>query len=432
MIANKKNLTNTILAIISLLCLLSSLAMASTWQAPYVGSDPSVLYLPDTNAVYWRYGWAHQAGDAKGIVIKGTMPNVRYFSYNVYNENTKNTTGSLTDYQIIPDDNKDNPFKAGKDVGNETYTVYIVPKGTKVNAKNVLYFADDLTKVSVFLRHYVPVGDLQGAVSLPTIELYDGKAKSTGPAPSSSDIPKLSRIEFKKYVLPMLEKMGDEFKKDPVGTLEHIHIKNTGETLNIKQLVATQVVSNTFNYYQQGKVAESYNFHASGTYPNNDNHYLVMPVVRSNDEVLIYKFIAPKKINGPQDYPTAPVRYYSLSQGDAATYTHGKTLIDTDFVQNKDGYVYVLIGNESPQIRAKATQLGANFMPWEAGKRMLLVYRHMLPRADFKNGTDKVVLFDTNKPAKNQAASLYISDYAPRGLLVKLADILSAQQMIAY
>ena len=77
-----------------------------------------MLYLPDANAVYWRYGWERMEGDVNGFVVKGQMPNARYFSYNLYDDVTKSSLGSLTDFNIKFDN-------------TNSYTLYIVPEGTK-------------------------------------------------------------------------------------------------------------------------------------------------------------------------------------------------------------------------------------------------------------------------------------------------------------
>lgn len=146
-------MTNFVLRTIAVTALgFSSLTIAAdeTWQPPYVGSDPAVLYLPDANAVYWRYGWTRKSGDKNGIVITGKMPDVRYFSYNVYNDSTKDSVGSITDFEIIPDEGGENPFSAGQAVSGETYTVHVLPEGSAVAAKNVLYFPDSITKYQPF------------------------------------------------------------------------------------------------------------------------------------------------------------------------------------------------------------------------------------------------------------------------------------------
>jgi hypothetical protein len=66
-----------------------------------VGSNPDLLYYPDQNAVYYRYGWENNK--QQGIVIKGKMPEARYFSFNLYNDYTKSSILALADYEIKPD-----------------------------------------------------------------------------------------------------------------------------------------------------------------------------------------------------------------------------------------------------------------------------------------------------------------------------------------
>jgi hypothetical protein len=63
-----------------------------TWEPAYVGSDSTVLFLPDAYAVYWKYSWKPEPG--KGFVIRGKFPEARYFSYNVYDDAKKATLGS--------------------------------------------------------------------------------------------------------------------------------------------------------------------------------------------------------------------------------------------------------------------------------------------------------------------------------------------------
>lgn len=408
----------------------TSLTIASdeTWQQPFIGSDPTLLYLPDAYAVYWRYGWNRTPGDMNGIVISGTMPDVRYFSYNVYNDNTKDSIGSITDFELIPDEGGENPFSTGQAVAGETYTVHVLPEGSAVAAKNILYFSDSITNVSIALRHYLPKEGNLGGVAIPQITTYDASTKQTVVAQPSNDIPRLSKQEFEKYLVPLFGKLTKEFKADPEAMIEKIHTEKGDDKIDVKKVIATQVVSKTFSYFVPGDVAQSYNFQASGTYPNKDNHYLTMPLVRSADQALLLKFTPPPLVEKPADYPVSPVRYYSMSQGDEATFTHG-TIIDADMKVHADGNVYILVADDEAMLRTKADAFDLNFMPWEATDKMLMVYRHMLPTAGFKNGVDKVPVFDLDKPAVEQAASLFIGDYAPRGILINKADVLSAAQI---
>jgi hypothetical protein len=219
--------------ILAILSIHSINAQNSTWEKPYIGSATDVLYLPDANAVYWRYGWERAETDVNGYVIKGQFPDARYFSFNIYDDNTKSSIGNLPDFSIKADDAKNN------------YTIYIVPEGTAIEAKNVLYFKKDLLKVSVFLRHYLPIGNINGNKPLPQISIFEVKSKTTKDAPNSLAVPKISKEDVDKYLIPMFNK----FAENPEANMEKLLSQSSGKSLNIEELIAKQVVAGAFNFY---------------------------------------------------------------------------------------------------------------------------------------------------------------------------------------
>ena len=267
-----------------------------------------------------------------------------------------------------------------------------------------------------------------GGVAIPSITEYDASTKQIVAAQPSNDVPRLSKQEFEKYLVPLFGKLAKEFESNPEAMIEEIHSKKSNDKVDVKEVIATQVVSKTFSHFVPGTVAQSYNFQASGTYPNKDNHYLTMPLIRTADQALLLKFTPPPLVKGPADYPVSPVRYYSMSQGDEATFTHGTT-IDVDMKVHADGNVYFLVADDEAILRTKADAFDFNFMPWKSSDKMLMVYRHMLPSADFEYGVDKVPVFDLDKPDVGQVAGLFIGDYAPRGIMMNKADVLSATQV---
>jgi len=424
---------NTRIIFIALLCgvifTLQSRAQTkeSVWEPPYVGSDPTVLYLPDAKAVYWRYGWERKPGDTGGVVISGTFPDARYFSYNVYDDTTKSSLGSFADQELTPADGGSNPFKGGENT-QSNYTIHVVPEGTKVDAENVLYFPDSLTKVSVFLRHYVPNGDIYGGVPMPEIANFDASTGEQSAAATSTAIPKLSRAEVKRYLIPMMKNLVNKFEDNPREVLSQIHHRDKNETLKINELVARQVCSKAFDRFHEGELIQSFRLATAGTYPNKDNLYLVLPVVRETDEVLLVSFKAPSYPKSPAEYPDAPLRYFSLSQGDDISYGFG-TVIDKDMTVHEDGNIYFLIGDEEAALKEKAQQLGANFMPWKAKEKMLLIYRHMLPKDDYEHGINQVAIFSHEKPEQGQEGSAFIGDYSPIGKLISKQDALSLKEL---
>ena len=387
-----------------------ALAQQSTWEAPYVGSSKDVLYLPDANAVYWRYGWKREdTANQDGYIIQGQFPQARYFSFNVYDDNTKSSVGSVTDYAIKPDANDAN-----------RYTLHIVPKGSPVKGANVLYFPKELSGVSIILRHYLAQDTIFGNKPLPEISKLS--AGSVSPAPASLPVPKVSKEDIKKYVLPWVQGI---LSGRTEGALE---LQTDGERLTIEQLICKQVVANAFHYNRNDSVLHAYNFDTGGTYPNLDNHYLTMPVTRNKDNALLIKFKAPVYAQSAANNASADVRYFSVSQGDDITRNYA-TLADKDLQVQPDGFVYLLIANDNANTRAKAQTLGINFMPWLVGDKMLLVYRNMMPRAGYTKGVNAVPKFDKTKNETLQRGEKFIGEYAPVGKAIA-ADALMSMEKI--
>ena len=134
------------------------------------------------------------------MTIKGTYPNVRYFSFVVYNTSGLGTpvvgsAGDLYDAEIAPDPGSANPF-VEPGAGNGTYTVIISHGG--LTSGNTIGFSSDF--VWVFLRMYVPSADpsegghtLTGGVPLPTISVTENG--TTEELPPCSPVQKLPDVE---------------------------------------------------------------------------------------------------------------------------------------------------------------------------------------------------------------------------------------------
>jgi len=389
------------LVFIAVLCYCNLFSQNSLWEAPYIGSSKDVLYLPDANAVYWRYGWERSPQDKNGYIIQGKVPNARYFSYNLYDDITKSSLGSLTDFNIKLDE-------------ANNYTIYVVPIGTKLAKDNVIYFDNKLTKLSVVLRHYLPKDDIYGNVEIPKISKFDCTNNIIKVAEESAKVPKISKEDIEKYLIPMFNKI----MENPDENIKKLIHNYKNKSLNIEELICKQVVSGAFNFFNKGGVIYSFNLNSDGTYPNNDNHYLTMPIVRDNDDILVVKFKAPVFPKDKNDFNSCDVRYFSISQGDELTYNY-QTIADYQFKISADGYIYLIIGNETKEIKDKAKQLDVNFMPWLVHEKMLLIYRNMLPSPNFVYGANSVNKLDKTKPVKDQVANRFIGNYAPTGFMFK-------------
>ena len=400
-----------------------SIAPSQTWEKPYIGSDSTVLYLPDANVVYWRYGWSREVNDTNGIVIKGNFPDARYFSYNVYNDDTKMSLGSFTDFEIEPQKKGSNPFQNAETPNNGAYTLYVAPEGSNITENNVLYFPDSLTNVSVILRHYLPEDNIYGKQPLPEIALLNVKTNAISSAPQSAPIPKLSKEEVKTYLVPLFEKLAKEFEEDPKGVLLKLENQRKQRSLKINELVCKEVVARSFTHFKTGDSIHSFNLQTQGTYPNNDNYYLTMPIIRNGEDILLVKFKNPSYPKSRSAYLKSNIRYFSMSQGDEYTYNY-ITLADKDLKVSKDGFIYIIIANNNKDIIDKVKELNVNYMPWKVDEKMLLIYRQMLPKDAFKHGIDKVKKYDNSKNETGQMADEFIGEFAPFGTFLNTQHFL--------
>ena len=258
------------------------------------------------------------------------------------------------------------------------------------------------------------------------MELSEAHRARSAANPSNA-VPALSPVESAEYLLPLVERA----REDPRAALAALRARGGAGAPDVKELIVTQVVAPAFDIGDpDDPVRESYRLAVSGNYPTDDNFYLAMPVERSGSQVLFVRFRAPGVARAIADYPTADVRYFSIGQGDERSYNM-QTLHDAQLDISEDGFVHLLIGDDSPRLRAKAAALGANFMAWQVGEKMLLVYRNMLPRAGYEHGTDSVPFYDHGRSAASQAGRAFIGDYAPVGLLVAEEDILAADGLPA-
>jgi hypothetical protein len=382
-------------------------AQEPSWDKPYVGSDPSLLYYPDQNSVYVRYGWENNK--RQGIVLKGKIPDARYFSFNLYDDQTKSSIFALADYEIVPDEND-----------RTSYTIHIMPEGEKGKFKNLIIVPNAVSVASIFLRYYLPRENIYANVPLPSLNIIEN-GKLT-PVKPSVPVPSMSNAD--------LAKLKSIVTANPkiISGKERKLLASTSATVAEKEPIISKVFTMPiFAHYKDPNNIGSYNFNPGGNYPNKDNHYITMPVVRKKDDILVVRFKAPGYATQLGDN-SQQVRYFSLSQGNEYTNT-SLTIHDELLRVNKDGYVYVVVANDNSEIKTKVNAMGINFMPWLYKDKLVLILRHMLPAPGFTSSTREVPQFDKNKPAKDQVAQLTIGDYALVGKFFKKSAWKSANSI---
>jgi len=87
------------------------------------------------------------------------------------------------------------------------------------------------------------------------------------------------------------------------------------------------------------------------------------------------------------------------------------------------------MGDDEAALGNKAKSLNVNYMPWLVKEKMLLIYRHMLPKEGYKYGVDSVATLNKSKPAKGQEGSVFIGEYSPLGALIPKAQLLKSTRI---
>jgi len=368
----------------------------SAWEKPYAGNDPSVLYYPDQNAVYFRYGWENNM--EQGIVIKGKIPEARYFSFNLYNDYTKSSIAALADHEIVPDEGD-----------SSSYTIYIMPQGKAGKFQNLIILPDSVRIASVFLRYYLARENIYANKPLPAINIIDNgilklsQPSIPPPAMSAGDMAKLKNLVTAN---PQM-----------ITGKERKLLASASATMKEKEPIISKVMTMPiFKHFTDPGSIGAFNYNSSGNYPNKDNHYIVMPVVRKKDDVLVVRFKSPTYTVQLGDI-SKNVRYFSLSQGNEYTNT-SITMHDEQLQVSNDGFIYVVVAKDTKEARSKAKEMGVNFMPWLYKDKIVLILRHMLPSPGFKQSTREVPVFDNRKPAKGQEAQHSMGDFALVGKFI--------------
>ena len=379
------------------------------WGIAFSGSKRWTPLLPDMNATYWYYAITLDTKGTTGIEFHGQFGHARYQGFNVYNDDTGDLVwgsdnlehkSSLRDVDIEPDAGSKNPYRPGvnRNTPNRDYTVWLVPDGTDTSAysledTNVITFppgAERASKIhlSVYLRVYLPdpppedqdlkdIPDyLSGWVPLPSIRAIDPKTGLAVHCPETRPFPGTGKL--------------------PPGPGEN-------------------------------ERHEVFFYRATGAdyYPNQDNAYLVSIFKKINDKVAVIRVKPPTYTNTSDPTSTIPdpaeVRYWSFNVYSPKLTNVTACLADYQATVAKDGFVYLVLGRRLPSILKKAE--GLNFLPWGLHEKIVLMYRHILPKdpKEFQGSAANVPVFDLDKvtlrhPREEQSADKFIGDYAPQGV----------------
>lgn len=367
-------------AVFLLTTLLSVLGFGCSAQwLPFSSRPYQEGAFPETHVTYFRYSFELPKEKSVKIRIRGQVPQSRYFTFNLYSEDSRSSIGSLPDTQLIVDGLK--TFRMPR-VG-EAYTVWLTSQHDEHLSNQILLTPNADRSFEIWYRVYLPETDPLGGVALPQIEAFseDGLQFPT----CLKTLPPLA-------TQPMV--LGDMSKLPP----------RPNESREI------------FFYANRGL----------GFYNNGDNHYLSARLDFSKGQLFaLLKFKAPTFGKSFDATVVPDVRYFSFCIGSARTTATSGCIADQNMQLATQGYTYLLIGPEEEDginFKRLAEAKGINFLPKGKNFMPLIIYRHVLVRPDFAGRFNYQFAWppDLSEVSKEEATSLYaqhrlIGDYSPLG-----------------
>ncbi len=330
-------------------------------------SDPDTVNAayPDTSANYWSHPYVAAPGTE--LIIHGTYPKARYFSFHVYQPSGV-AIDSIYDTEIVPDPGSGNPYVAKVAKGqSEHYTVTVLFTAIPSDpAPNTLYAGQqDIGNAPnpggiLMLRTYVPdnPSSPQGSVPYPTVtwQTTSGTVLSSG-ASCSTNLPSTDGIiaqELNSQSFP-------------------VELPASGAPA-----VPTWAKAGSSPYY--------------GFFGNQQNAYLTSTISRAEGDLVVVHAEAPTfpdTSKGQPAYKPSQVRYWSLCENSVDTRVIS---CDPDYESNERGgyYTYVI---SDPSIRPTnaIAKDGVAWLPWGSTEpEGVMILRNMVPSPSFPNAVQDI------------------------------------------
>src|SRR4051812_37227736 len=377
-----------------------------TCLLPLTKSEPATVNVayPDDSAAY--YSGAYQLVPGTRIRIHGRFPHARYMSFNVYDAAQRPIDG-LADVAIKPDAGSINPFERGADRTSEKrdYTAFIdTGPRPEQRAPNTIYTGTGQngpnTSGTFIYRVYIPDKgrDDSGGVGMPavTVESTSGAGGGAASPCSSLDKPKASGVNeaIAQQALPDRPATG---ASGPPKWRKSVN-------------VASAVAIGTTGSPQVGPADLDQLGGSGGFLSNLDNAYVSAFVDRTGGQVVLTRFRAP---TFPDTRPPAApmpdgqLRYWSVCTNDPATQRFVACANDDRSVVAPDGFVNYVVSTPAQRPANATRSCFVNWLPWGPSSRGVLIYRNMLPAADFAEAIQR---------AKPDHEVETMGEYFPRSL----------------
>lgn len=368
--------------------------------------DTMNVAFPDESAKYW-VALVPMLPQTR-LRIDGYYPDARYFSFNVYDPLLR-PTDAIADAQLGPaDDTGRNPFVDAAAPWGDAYTAYVdFAAKPDAPAANTIYAGEmrlgpqavpQPLLTALIYRTYVPGAgqDFDGGVGLPllTLETADGDIELLPTAncvepllPTLGDtLPSLGLNDQ----LENSDVIDDPFLAQP-GT---VPLGNPAAGPNVFYGLPSTVFNLLRGFLGLPVPAEAESalpLPAGGGFLSNiHNAYLTHLFSRSYGNVVLIRGKAPSYRDGQSALGSEQLRYWSVCQNDLPTQRYVACVADHQAHLDEQGYFTIMVSDPADR-PANATAANAiDWMPWGPYVDALLIYRHMLPAADFAQAIHNV------------------------------------------
>lgn len=388
--------------------------------------------FPDTHAQYLSYQFLIPKNRKLSLRFDGEFPYGLYTSFVVYNSDTEDSLSEVLDTQVIPVPGSKNPYQVGEDryTQNRSYTVWAYSAGTALGKEKegalVLPFSSERDlKIDIWFRVYE---NEKETLPIPQIHAFDGEDLAPGKCPklaekeysiaTESDFlvgRRLSQYVKGKVPMPLKDREAHMYYPDSSSLGGNPHAQYLSMRLPVIGVPASMKL---------GAIKTS----LVNAYLKNEGM-----LQKEIGDVTVLKLKIPAfpdvlkglpKFTGQED-----LRYWSLclSGHDSSTSdcVSGKT---ANIFQDTSGgsFAVIVVGEGTPEVKAKASSFGYDFIDRSTQMTPILFYRQMVIENDFEGQIPKVKKYTAGETDSASCyADKYIGEYSPTGRHFQQAEFLA-------
>lgn len=363
-------------------------------------SDPNLLNIlyPDSHATYWVAELPIPPGGE--VWLDGRYPHSRYMSFNLYNPRLE-PLDALADVEISPASGSQQPFALGaaRYAEPRDYHVRVIaglkPDTAAEREPNTLYSFQTLGEQKqasplaiVIYRLYVEDQgyDITGGAGLPKIsfKLPSGQILTGTEACSLLEkAPQLPAATALNNSNPPIETQPNTAAFKQLQWLKFFDLQGS----QANRFNATPIGPPLAGALGQGAA------NSGGFASNVHNNYIYATGSQSLGEVVAIRALfpsAPHTQDGATVMGDGQLRYWSLCTNEANSQRYVDCVYDEQVTRTSGGQSIVLVSRPDERPANATSECGVTWLNWGPFTNTLLIYRHMLPRADFAHAIQRI------------------------------------------